>query len=113
MPWRRVRQPAVKAGVDKLMGTDLENILKDHDIKAVIVTGTSAHGRDSTPRALPPCVDSTSWCPLTGFPPRNPAQELYTAWRLKNAPASVSSHVTLTSVAQITFTDRRVTASRP
>ncbi len=36
--------PVVTSGPDKFMGTDLEKILKDKGIKAVIVTGTAAHG---------------------------------------------------------------------
>jgi nicotinamidase-related amidase len=37
-------EPVVKSSVDKFMGTDLENILKQKGIKTVIVVGTAAHG---------------------------------------------------------------------
>jgi nicotinamidase-related amidase len=35
---------SVQSGLDEFLHTDLENILKDHDIKTVIVTGTTAQG---------------------------------------------------------------------
>jgi nicotinamidase-related amidase len=36
--------PVVTSHVDKFLGTELEKILKEKDIKTVIVTGTVAHG---------------------------------------------------------------------
>jgi nicotinamidase-related amidase len=96
-------EPTVKAGVDKFMGTDLEKILKDHDIKAVIVTGTSAHGAVLYTASAAALRGLDVVVPVDGFSAEEPFAELYTAWHLKNAPASVSAHVTLTSVAQITF----------
>ena len=99
----RADEPAVKAGVDKFMGTDLEKILKDHAIKTVIVTGTSAHGAVLYTASAAALRGFDVVVPVDGFSAEEPFAELYTAWHLKNAPASVSAHVTLTSAAQIAF----------
>ena len=37
-------EPYVQSGPNKFLNTDLDQILKDHGIKTVIVTGTAAHG---------------------------------------------------------------------
>ena len=96
-------EPTVQSGVDKFQGTDLDKILSSHGIKTVIVTGTSAHGAvlytasEAAVRSLEVIV------PVDGFSAESPFAELATAWLLKNAPASVSAHVTLTSTPQITI----------
>src|ERR1051325_10529819 len=38
------KEPAVQSGVDKFYKTNLEQVLKDKDIKTVIVIGTAAQG---------------------------------------------------------------------
>ena len=38
------KEPFVKSGVNKLYQTNLEQILKDKNIKTVIIVGTAAHG---------------------------------------------------------------------
>ena len=40
----RPGDPIVTSGPDKFLDTDLEKILKERNIKTVIVTGTAAHG---------------------------------------------------------------------
>ena len=37
-------EPYVQSGPNKFLNTDLDQILQDHGIKTVIVTGTAAHG---------------------------------------------------------------------
>jgi nicotinamidase-related amidase len=94
-------EPTVKAGVDKFFGTDLDKILSSRGIKSVIVTGTSAHGAVLYTASAAALRGMQVIVPIDGYSADNPFAELYTAWHLKNAPASVSSHVTLTSTQLI------------
>ena len=94
-------EPIVKAGVDKFFGTDLDKILSSRGIKSVIVTGTSAHGAVLYTASAAALRGMQVIVPVDGYSADNPFAELYTAWHLRNAPASVSAHVTLTSTQLI------------
>ena len=95
--------PVVRGGVDKFLGTDLADVLKAKSIRTVIVTGTSAHGAvlyTASAAALRGFFEVI--VPVDGMSADDPFAELASAWVLVNAPASVSSHVTLTRSAMIT-----------
>jgi nicotinamidase-related amidase len=94
-------EPTVKAGADKFFSTDLDKILANRGIKSVIVTGTSAHGAVLYTASAAALRGMQVIVPVDGYSADNPFAELYTAWHLKNAPASVSAHVTLTSTQLI------------
>ncbi len=88
-------EPAVTSGPDKFLGTDLEKILKEKNIKTVIVTGTAAHGAvlytasEAAFRGLQVIV------PVDGMSAESTYAEQYVAWNLVNAPR-VSGQTTLT-----------------
>jgi nicotinamidase-related amidase len=96
-------EPSVRSGVDKFMGTDLEKILSAAGVQTVIVTGTSAHGAVLYTASGAALRNLTVIVPVDGYSADSPFAELYTAWHLKNAPASVSAHVTLTKTDLITI----------
>jgi nicotinamidase-related amidase len=85
----------VKGSVDKFYGTDLEQYLKDHGIKQVIIAGIVAEGA---------VLNTSVGASLRGFKVIVPvdgtaSSELYAeqsvAWHLTNAPA-LRGNVTLT-----------------
>lgn len=94
-------EPTVHGGVDKFQGTDLEKILNERGIKSVIVTGTSVHGAVLYTASEAALRNLDVIVPVDGSSSDTAFGELVTAWLLKNAPASVSTHVTLTSVSLI------------
>lgn len=94
--------PIVKSGVDKFFRTDLEKILKAHNIQTVIIAGTAAHGavlHTATGAAL---RDLTVILPVDGMSADTPYAEQYTAWHMLNAPGT-RNRVTLTTFAHIGF----------
>jgi nicotinamidase-related amidase len=96
------KEPAVQSGVDKFYKTDLEQILKDKDIKTVIVVGTAAHGAvmytasEAALRGLKVIV------PVDGISAENAFIELYVTYNFTSAPG-ISNNVTLTSVDMMKF----------
>jgi nicotinamidase-related amidase len=90
-------EPVVTSGPDKFFGTDLERILKDKNIKTVVVVGTAAHGAvmytgsSAVLRGLQVIV------PVDGMSAEVPFAELYVAWNMVNAPR-VSAATTLTKI---------------
>jgi nicotinamidase-related amidase len=84
----------VKASVDKFFGTDLEQFLKDHAIKLVIIAGIVTEGA---------VLGTSIGASLRGFKVIVPVDatassslyaEQYVAWHLMNAPG-VRGNVTL------------------
>jgi nicotinamidase-related amidase len=69
----------------------------------LIVTGTSAHGAVLYTASEAAVRNFEVIVPVDGSSAETPFAELVTAWLLKNAPGSVSAHVTLTSTPQITI----------
>lgn len=95
-------EPVVLSGPDKFLGTDLERILKDKGIRAVITVGTASHGAvlytasGAALRGLKVIV------PVDGTSADSAYVEQYTAWHLLNAPR-VGAQVTLTRIDLIRF----------
>ena len=92
--------PVVSSGPDKFMGTDLEKILKDKGIKAVIVTGTAAHGAVLYTASGAALRGMHVIVPVDGMSAENVYAEQYVAWNLVNAPR-VSAMVSLTRSERI------------
>ncbi len=92
----------VKAGVDKFYQTNLEDLLKEHKIKTVIIVGTSANGAvlhtatGAAKRKLEIIV------PVDGISATYPYEEQYTVWHLLNAPGT-RKRVILTKAKMIQF----------
>jgi nicotinamidase-related amidase len=93
-----------RGGADKFIGSDLDERLKGHGIKTVIVVGTSAQGavvgtsNGATQRGYKAVV------PVDGMSAEDPYNEQYAAWHLyKGGPAPLIRNVTLTRSDMITF----------
>jgi nicotinamidase-related amidase len=95
-------EPSVHAGVDKFLGTDLAKILADRGIKTVVVVGTSAQGAVLYTASEAALRGMSVVVPVDGYSADTPFAELYTAWHLKNAPASVSTRMSITRIDMIT-----------
>jgi nicotinamidase-related amidase len=81
-------EPIVKSGVDKFFNTELEQILRDGGVDAVIIAGTSAHGavlHTATGAAL---RKYRVIIPVDCVSAGEAYAEQYTAWHLINAPGS-------------------------
>ena len=94
----------VQRGPDKFLGSPLEERLKAHGIKTVIVTGTSAQGAvvgtgsGAAQRGYKVIV------PVDGVSADDPYMEQYAAWHMyKGGPAIVTDQVTLTRSDMIKF----------
>jgi nicotinamidase-related amidase len=90
-------EAVVTSGPDKFMGTDLEKILKEKGIQAVIVTGTAAHGAVLYTASGAALRGLQVVLPVDGMSAENTYAEQYTAWHLTNAPR-VSAKVILTKI---------------
>lgn len=81
-------EPVVKSNVDKFYETDLDQILKEHGIKNVIVTGYAANG------AVLHTATSAAFrgyhviVPVDGISAFNPYAEQYTSWHMLNSPGT-------------------------
>jgi nicotinamidase-related amidase len=98
--------PSVSSSADKFLGTDLEKILTTRGVKTVIVVGTTAEGAVLYTASAAALRKLTVVVPVDGYSSNTPFGELTTAWLLKNAPVSVSAHVTLTKTDMITVRDQ-------
>ncbi|HEV2439277.1 MAG TPA: cysteine hydrolase [bacterium] len=88
-------QPLVTSGPDKFLGTDLEAILRGHGIKAVIVSGTAAHGAVLSTGSEAAMRGFNVYVPVDLMSAETTYAEQYTAWHLSHAPV-FSPRVTLT-----------------
>ncbi len=95
-------QPLVTAGPDKFLGTDLEAILKGRGIKAVIVSGTAAHGAVLSTGSEAALRGFDVYVPVDLVSAETTYAEQYTAWHLTHAPV-FSPRVTLTRSDLIHF----------
>lgn len=93
---------SVSSSADKFLGTDLEKILTSRGVKTVIVVGTTAQGAVLYTASAAALRKLAVVVPVDGYSSDTPFAELATAWLLKNAPVSVSAHVTLTMTDMIT-----------
>jgi nicotinamidase-related amidase len=94
--------PVVTSGPDKFLGTDLERILKEHNVSTVIVAGTAAHGAvlhtagGAALRGLRVIVVVDGISAETLYP------EQYALWHLVNAPR-ISNQATLSRTDLISY----------
>jgi len=95
-------EPIVQAGPDKFLGTDLEKILKERNIKTVVVNGTKAHGAVLYTASGAAFRGMKVTIPVDGLSAEALYPEQYTVWNLANAPR-VSAQVTLTKIDMIKF----------
>jgi nicotinamidase-related amidase len=95
-------EPVVTSGPDKFLGTDLEKILKEKNVKTVIVVGTAAHGAVLYTASGAALREMQVIVPVDGMSAEGLYPEQYTAWNLANAPR-VSAQVTLSRTDMIQF----------
>jgi nicotinamidase-related amidase len=82
-------------GPDKFIGSDLEKLLKDRNIKTVIALGTQAQTSVLHTAASAALRGFSVVVPVDGMSSDDLFPELYTAWHLSTA-ARISNQVTLT-----------------
>ncbi|MEP6997582.1 MAG: isochorismatase family protein [Betaproteobacteria bacterium] len=95
-------EPVVSAGVDKFVGTELENILKQKGAQTVIVVGTAAHGAVLYTASAAAIRGMKAIIPVDGMSADIPYVEQYVAWHLANVPI-LGSAMTLTTLADVKF----------
>jgi nicotinamidase-related amidase len=95
-------EPAMLAGLDKFMGTDLEKILKEKGAKTVIVVGTGANGAVLYTGSGAAMRGMKVIVPVDGVSGDTTYVEQYVAWHLVNAPV-IGPAFTLTTIDQVTF----------
>jgi nicotinamidase-related amidase len=93
-------EPVVASGPDKFLGTDLEKILKEKNIKTVIAVGTAAHGAVLYTASAAALRDLKVIVAVDGISAESLYAEQSAAWILVNAPR-VSANVTLTKIELI------------
>jgi nicotinamidase-related amidase len=93
-------EPIVKSAADKFFKTDLEKILNDKGIKAVVVVGTAAHGAVLNTASQAAFRGLQVIIPVDGMSSENTYFEQYTAYHLGNAPG-VGQQVTMTKIDMI------------
>lgn len=98
----RADETSVSSGPDKFLNTNLDNILKEKGIKAVIVVGTSAEGAVLNTASGAAQRGFKVIIPVDGMSSVNPYAEQYTAWHLANAPR-IGAQTTLTKLDLIEF----------
>jgi nicotinamidase-related amidase len=94
--------PAILAGVDKFVGSDLEKILKEKGAKTVIVVGTAANGAVLYTASAAAMRGMKVIVPVDGVSAETPYIEQYVAWHLVNVPV-IGPAFTLTTIDQVTF----------
>jgi nicotinamidase-related amidase len=95
-------EPIVASGPDKFFGTDLEKILKEKNMKTVIITGTAAHGAVLYTASGAALRGMQVIVPVDGMSAEGLYPEQYTAWNLVNAPR-ISTQVILSRTDMIKF----------
>ncbi|TXK71717.1 cysteine hydrolase [Paenibacillus sp. N3.4] len=97
--------PIVKSNVDKFYATNLYEILQDHGIKTVLITGYSANGavlHTSTSAAF---RGFEVIIPVDGMSAAIPYAEQYTAWHMLNSPGTRNNAV-LTKTNLLSFASK-------
>jgi nicotinamidase-related amidase len=95
-------EPMVMSGPDKFLGTDLEKLLKDKGVQALIIVGTVANGIGVYTAGEAALRGFKVVVPVDGISATDPYAEQYTAWHLVNAPL-VGPQVTLTRMDMIQY----------
>jgi nicotinamidase-related amidase len=96
------KEPFVQSGVDKFYKTNLEQILKDKDIKTVIVIGTGANGAVLYTASGAVLRGMKVIVPVDVVSDVNVYMEQYVAYHLMNAP-NIAGNITLTRVDMMRF----------
>jgi len=96
------KEPVVKSSVDKFFNTELEKILREKAIKAVIIAGTTAEGAVLHTATGAAMRGFRVIIPVDGMSAGTLYAEQYTAWHLLNAPGTRRS-TTLTRFDMIGF----------
>ncbi|MBP2633309.1 MAG: isochorismatase [Firmicutes bacterium] len=94
--------PIVESNVDKFYNTDLDKILREHNIKTLIITGTAANGAVLNTATGAIFRGYRVVIPIEGMSAENPYAEQYTVWHMLNSPGT-RNWVTLTKVSLISF----------
>jgi nicotinamidase-related amidase len=94
--------PIVKSDVDKFYQTNLEQILHNHGIKTVVITGFAANGAVLHTATSSAFRGYNVIVPVDGMSANNPYAEQYTAWHMLNSPGT-RNRATLTKINLITF----------
>lgn len=79
-------EPLFKAGPDKFVNTDLEQVLRSKGIKTLIAIGSAAHGAVLHTAASAAFRGFDVLVPVDLMASETPYAEQYTAWHLVNAP---------------------------
>lgn len=98
----RPGEPSVSSGPDKFLNTELDKMLKEKDIKTVIVVGTAAEGAVLHTGSSAALRGYKVVAPVDGASSSTAYAEQYTAWHLGNAPR-VGTQVTLTRLDLVSF----------
>ncbi|NRF95322.1 cysteine hydrolase [Paenibacillus frigoriresistens] len=94
--------PVVKSNVDKFYKTDLEQILHEHGIKTVLITGYAANGAVLHTATSAAFRGYNVIIPVDGMSALNPYAEQYTAWHMLNSPGTRNRAI-LTKINLIHF----------
>jgi len=94
-------EPVVKSSVDKFFGTDMEKILKEKQIKTVIIVGTAANGAVLGTAIAAAMRRLNIVVPVDGMSDRLYSEQ-YVAYHLVNAPGT-RNRTTLTKISMIEF----------
>lgn len=95
-------EPLVTSGADKFFGTDLERILRDRGIRAIIPVGTAANGAVLFTSSAAALRGFQIILPVDGLSAESLYIEQYTVFHLASAP-TIGGRVTLTRTDLITF----------
>jgi len=105
-PGEVVNQTA--GGPDKFIGDDLDQRLKDHGIKTVILCGTSAQGVGLGTGAGAAQRGYAVIYPVDCLLSESAFREAYAAWHMAGGgPPVTTKHVTVTRTAMITFANTK------
>jgi nicotinamidase-related amidase len=96
-------EPMVHGPADKFLGSGLDQILAAAHVQTVIVVGTSANAAVMYTASEAALRNMGVVVPVDGISGTTPFTEVYAIWHLKNATATVASHVVLTTINQITL----------
>ena len=92
----------VKSGPDKFIGTELEAILRDKNIRTVIVAGTAAEGAILDTATHAALLSLNVVVPVDGLSSSQLYAEQYVTWQLTHA-IGLADKVTLTRTDLISF----------
>jgi nicotinamidase-related amidase len=95
-------EPVVRSGVNKFVGTKLDEILRRRGTRTILIVGTSAHGAVLNTATGAVLAGYRVVVPLEGVSAGQRYAEQYTAWHLVNSPGSRRA-TTLTSVDLLEF----------